>query len=502
MRRIDSTPVSYSRLTHGHARSAAARAFTRIGINPARPDQNFDCAPGSTREHVLTNFQYQRQQRSLVARFAIAFILLFIFLVVLLFGSLHFDICRDSARHSMPFPDIFSESAPVFSIIAQEFGVLIRRISIASEGILLSSAIFSITVGSEYGRVAREVAMREFERFGEQYAPVQVHKTPAYIREFCNITLTVGTTRSMNSSWFRAIPHTCRAVDSKTPVLLDIPAGVPVNVDAYGGIVVILFQDQPFQPLQGNPFVNPATKPLILQVDRRLRDLFRNTSVVVTVPMVSAAPIEVQTVVYMPAVNPGPTFEALTYIYADLNANSDSNDHWGALVLLEQTMRSVQHNVKARDHTAFVLGVAGSFGFLVRQGVIKNVQDAIALTACGLPNGIDALYTSKTALSNTSNPANNLATVMGAQQTSLTGSALLSGHALWHVTSWSPFRKTIREATVTGGIAGMEVAPAVHYPQWSTIGISVPTLIAQLKTVLWMLDVAASSPTGISGIFV
>jgi hypothetical protein len=479
------------------AASSAVRAYsTRCNDNP------YSRVAGDDPSAALHATAKYHEQPRLMITDGFKFILVAILVVGVFFTALHAGMCSGFAPHSPPFPEPFAVEVVVDSIIAQEFGALVSRLDTAFVSLPVATTAPATQAGSPYADAYRAVIAQEFGKYSSIYASPVTYALPTYTRTACSVSLALGGVTATDAPWFRPVAHTCRAVTAgTTPVLVDVTTDGNVTLATLTGDVVLLFQSVPFMPLVGNAFVDPTSQPLVVQVDSRLRALFAGVTTTVTATATIPATVSLDTLVYRPLANQGTTDDALTYVAADLDASDTASDNWGALALLQQTMHALQHTSTPRDRTAFVVGTAQSILELVRMGTIANVRDVVLLTACGLVNGRDALYSTRSSLSDQPLLSPIATTLVLSQKGYLSGAAVLVGHPAWQVSSWSPGLKTVGEAAVAGGVVGVEVSPTVTVTAVSSLQVSVPTLIAQLLTLQWMVEAGALSPTGISALF-
>jgi hypothetical protein len=446
---------------------------------------------------------YYNQERLFTTRYALIFLFIAFVVVVTLFLVLHATVCGGFALHSPPFPEPFNVDVIVESPVAQELGLLVSRFQ-AAFATVPSTATPATQLGSLHATAYKSVIAQAFATHGDFYAAPTVHSLSVHVREACSVALTLngaGGVTATDAAWFRPVKSTCRAVTGATPTLVDVTTDGNITLSTLTGDVVLLFETLPFTPLAGNAFVAATTQPLVVQVDARMRPLFTGPPVTVTSTTTIPAPLDVDTLVYRPAAYSGAASDALTYVTVDVDAGYAASDNWGAMALQLQLVQTLASSGLPRDRTAFVVGTAGSGLELVRQGILTNVKDVVVLTACGLANGRDALYTTRYAF-DTKPLLQPIVTTIVFQQTGyVSGAAALANHAAWQVTSWSPALKTVAEVTVAGGVSGLQTTPSVAVAP-SPQEILVPCLIAQLTTLVWMSEVGALSPVGISGLFV
>jgi len=415
----------------------------------------------------------------------------------------HVGVCRENALHTIPIPEFFGVPQVIESPNAQELAALVNRL--AGKSTVISPTEAPATrVGSAHAAAYAESMVAQFERYGAFYAPVQKLSKQAHPRESCTVSLQVNGVAGLtivDAPWFRVVKSTCRSVVSVTPTLIDITTANMTTIASLAGDVVFLFENVPFAPLIGDAYAIVNTKPLVLQVDSRLRALFTGVPTVVTSTVVLAPVVDVETFIYRPLLNAGSDGVPLTYVVTDLDAAYSVSDNWGALALQLQLVTSLSTTGVPRDRTAFVFGQAGSGLALIRQGHITNVRDVVVLTACGLANGRDAVFTSRTGWDVAPLIRPFLASLRFSATAYVNGESPLANQAIWGVTSWSATPKTLKEATVAGGVAGLAVSPTLPAIP-STLDIMSACLIAQLSSLIWLTEVSALSPNGISTLFV
>jgi len=415
----------------------------------------------------------------------------------------HVGVCRESALHTIPIPEFFGVPQVTESPNAQELAALVTKLA-GKSAVIAPTEAPATQVGSAHAAAYAESVVSHFDQFGTFYAPVQKLGKQAHPRETCTVSLQVNGATGItivDAPWFRVVKSTCRSLVASTPTIVDVATTDMTTISSLTGDVVLLFENIPFAPLVGDAYAIVNTKPLVLQVDARLRALFTGVPTTVTSTVVLAAVVEVETYIYRPQLNAGSDGVPLTYVVTDLDAAYSVSDNWGALALQLQLATSLSTSGVPRDRTAFVFGHAGSGQDLIRHGHITNVRDVVVLTACGLSNGRDAVFTSRTGWDVAPLIRPFLASLRFSATAYTNGIAPLPNQAIWAVTSWSATHKTLKEATVAGGVAGLAVSPILPVTP-SPLDILSACLIAQLGSLIWLIEVSALSPNGISTLFV
>jgi hypothetical protein len=447
---------------------------------------------------TLIGLRRMNAKRRVILGYSAVLWFLFAGVVVgVLFLSVHMAKCSGEDAHSGFFPEPFRVPVVIETVAAQTFSKFIAALE---AGFVLSGA--SIEPGAPSVARYAAVVLEHLAKSAGVYTTATIDST-VYVTESCHVTLSVANCSALNATdaaWFRPVKSTCKNVTSSAPLKVQLVPEKGAALSAYSGAdVVLLFHDMPFAPLVGDAHVPRDGQALFVQVDRALWDTLQ--SVVVTVTATAhVSQRTVKTYVVSPIAGAGGT---LLYVAANLDGAYTSSDNWGSLALLMQLVTALQFKPTERARTAFVLSNADSVVHLASLGLLPRILDIVVLSHCGLINGRDALYSTKSALG----PAPllrviNTRLVLG-QPAYLSGRALVSDSVpAWDVTSYSSLPKTIQEATVAGGTAGVAVSPRSPPATVAHTSVSVLALMAQLQTLLWMLEAGAISGSDISALFV
>jgi hypothetical protein len=457
------------------------------------------CRSRSTGAHddILTGMQRMRaRKRGLHIKSAILWMLFAGGMVGILFLSLHVGICSGEDPHSRFFPEPFRVPIVIETVAAQ---TLSKFLGLFGASFLLGGV--STEPGSQATLGYASVVLEYLAKHTDVYM-VSTTDSTVHVTDSCNVTITVTNGADLSATdaaWFRPVKSTCKNVLSASPLTVQLAPEEGVILASFTGVdVVLLFQDMPFVPLVGNAHEPREGQPLFVQLDRALWGLLANASLLVT----ATAHISQRTVTTYVITPITGAENPLMYVAANLDGDYTSSDNWGSLALLLQLMDTLRYHPVERERTAFVLGNANSAAQLVSTGLLRNVLDLVLLSHCGLINGRDALYSSKSSLVTEPMLRTISTSLVLGQPAYLSGRAIVSPLvAVWDITSFSSAPKTIPEATVAGGTAGVPVAPRSPPVDVSHTAISVLTLIAQLQSLQWMLEAGAISGSGISALF-
>jgi hypothetical protein len=190
------------------------------------------------------------------------------------------------------------------------------------------------------------------------------------------------------------------------------------------------------------------------------------------------------------------------YISANLDASYCNSDNWGSLALLLQLMQTLRTQPTERARTAFLFGHAESGFKLAHMGQLPAILDLLIVSQSGLVNGRDSLYHNHGprhphALSRTV-----FTSIIASQVGYLSGRGPISRKIpILDITSYAPTPKTVHEASSGGGLAGLAVSATTCVRPLAVTDVSIETLIAQLKTLKWVIAAGVMSDVGVTVLF-
>jgi hypothetical protein len=439
----------------------------------------------------------ESSRRLILYKYAWIFVVIATCGVLLFFVLAHALVCSGSTMHPLPFPELSREQEVSVTDVPQQLGLRISNL--AAESATVGNGTAPATQpGSPFEIAQMNTVRARFSSFGSFYTEALLIEKTANVVGSCRITLDFGTVQVTDATWFRVVKGTCITKSSAAPVLL--VANETLATSALTGDVVVLFSPVPFAPVVGDVFAPLGTQPVIVQVDARMQSLF-SAGVTVSVVAVNPSTAITQTYVYKPA---NVADEELTYTTVDLDSAYVAGDNWAAVALQLQLLDTFEHDSKVRQRTGFIFGVSGSGMRLVEANHITHVHAVVSLTACGLPNGRDALYTSASAAGEHLAIQPVTASIMYNSPAYISGVGKLSFFPVWSITSWSPTQKTLTEFGTAGGVPGVQVAPFDASPTGVSLStdILLSCLISQLSTVAWLVSSLALAPTGAQELFV